>query len=109
MSQSCRRYSIGWTPADATAALRPDRSDSTCRCDSTVCGDLEVDGIDIDYEQFAFADAHQRSDAPNWLRSSQNCLRCCMRRPHTPVSIPAVYDESVTGDLGYWVYDHGDR
>ncbi len=23
------------------------------------------------------------------------------------VSIPAVYDESVTGDPGYWVYDHG--
>jgi spore germination protein YaaH len=72
--------------------------------------DLEVDGIDIDYEQFAFADSPSTWSAtrPNWVAFITELSEVLHDDGRTlSVSIPAVYDESVTGDPGYWVYDHG--
>ena len=72
--------------------------------------DLEVDGIDIDYEQFAFADSPSTwsTTRPNWVAFITELSEVLHDDGRTlSVSIPAVYDESVTGDPGYWVYDHG--
>jgi len=72
--------------------------------------DLEVDGIDIDYEQFAFADSPSTwsTTRPNWVAFITELSEVLHDGGRTlSVSIPAVYDESVTGDPGYWVYDHG--
>ena len=71
---------------------------------------LEVDGIDIDYEQFAFADSPSTWSVtrPNWVAFITELSEVLHNDGRTlSVSIPAVYDESVTGDPGYWVYDHG--
>ena len=69
-----------------------------------------ADGIDIDYEQFAFADEPTTwpSTSVAWvafITELGTALRADGRT--LSVSIPAVYDAAVTGDPGYWVYDHG--
>lgn len=71
---------------------------------------FDVDGIDIDYEQFAFADdpATWSTTRPNWVKFIRELSTVLHSDGRTlSVSIPAVYDERVTGDPGYWVYDHG--
>lgn len=71
---------------------------------------LDVDGIDIDYEQFAFADdpSTWTTTRPNWVAFISELSEALHDDGRTlAVSIPAVYDERVTGDPGYWVYDHG--
>lgn len=72
--------------------------------------DVDADGIDIDYEQFAFADgsATWETTRPAWvafIRELSEALRADDRT--LTVSIPGVYDVGTTGDRGYWVYDHG--
>jgi spore germination protein YaaH len=71
---------------------------------------LDADGIDIDYEQFAFADDPSTwiATRPNWIDFIAELSVGLHDDGRTlSVSIPAVYDERVTGDRGYWVYDHG--
>ncbi len=67
------------------------------------------DGIDIDYEQFAFADGRDTwaTTRPNWvafIEELSGALRADGRS--LTVSIPPVYDEGQTADSGYWVYDY---
>ncbi len=67
------------------------------------------DGIDIDYEQFAFADgkASWATTRPNWvafideLSTAMHFLGKVLT-----VSIPPIYDTGRNGDSGYWVYDY---
>lgn len=70
-----------------------------------------VDGIDIDYEQFAFADDRSTwpTTATNWVQFLTELDAALDADGRTvSVSIPAVYDPAVTGgDRGYWVYEHG--
>ena len=76
----------------------------------TFAEQLDVDGIDIDYEQFAFADDPSTWSVtrPNWVEFIKELSDALHSDGRTlAVSIPAVYDERVTGDPGYWVYDHG--
>jgi HAD superfamily hydrolase (TIGR01509 family) len=71
---------------------------------------LEADGIDIDYEQFAFSDGRDTWAAtrPNWVAFVAELAEELHDAGRTlTVSIPPVYDETTTGDRGYWVYDHG--
>ena len=71
---------------------------------------LDADGIDIDYEQFAFADGRNTWAAtrPNWVAFIAELAGALRNTGRTlTVSIPPVYDEATTGDPGYWVYDHG--
>ena len=71
---------------------------------------LDVHGIDIDYEQFAFADdpSTWSTTRPNWVAFITELSAALHSDGRTlSVSIPAVYNESITGDPGYWVYDHG--
>ena len=67
------------------------------------------DGIDIDYEQFAFADSKDtwETTRPNWVAFVQQLAQAL----HTTgklltVSIPPIYDTDRTADSGYWVYDY---
>ncbi len=73
----------------------------------------ESDGVDIDYEQFAFADAPSTWGAtrPHWVAFVQELGEALGERTLT-VSVPGVWDVVDNGDgtfasSGYWVYDHG--
>ena len=77
-------------------------------------GDLAAangyDGIDIDYEQFAFADnrATWSTTSPLWI----DFITELGARLHNDgrtlsVSVPYIKDDGQTDDSGYWVYDYG--
>jgi beta-phosphoglucomutase-like phosphatase (HAD superfamily)/spore germination protein YaaH len=72
---------------------------------------LGADGIDLDYEQFAFADgaATWATTRPNWVAFVAELATALHEQGRTlTVSVPPVYvDASGGGDRGYWVYDHG--
>ena len=70
----------------------------------------KYDGLDIDYEQFAFSD--DRSDwpdiQPNWVAFITDLgdrLHADGRK--LTVSIPPIYEDGSPNDPGYWVYDYG--
>ena len=67
------------------------------------------DGIDIDYEQFAFADSRSTwaTTRPNWV-SFINELAAALHADGKllAVSIPPIYDTERNGDSGFWVYDY---
>jgi hypothetical protein len=70
----------------------------------------DFDGIDIDYEQFAFADgrASWETTRPMWVLFITELgagLRADGRS--LSVSIPPIYDAGRTADSGFWVYDYG--
>jgi HAD superfamily hydrolase (TIGR01509 family) len=71
--------------------------------------DGDFHGIDIDYEQFAFADGRDTWPAtrPNWVAFVEELAE----RLHADgrvltVSIPPVYDAGQTEQSGFWVYDY---
>ena len=71
---------------------------------------LDADGIDLDYEQFAFADgaATWATTSPDWVTFVAELANRLHEQGRTlTVSIPPVYDVETTGDRGIWVYDHG--
>jgi spore germination protein YaaH len=66
------------------------------------------DGIDLDYERFAFADGRETWPAtrPNWVAFIEELSAVLHADGRTlTVSIPPVYDAEQSGD-GYWVYDY---
>jgi len=70
----------------------------------------DFDGIDIDYEQFAFADGRDSWAAtrPNWVAFVEELGE----RLHDDgrlltVSIPWISGDGSESDDGYWVYDYG--
>jgi spore germination protein YaaH len=72
--------------------------------------ELDADGIDIDYEQFAFADGPATWEAtrPNWVTFVDELAAALHDDDRTlTVSIPGVWDVTDEGSQGYWVYDHG--
>jgi spore germination protein YaaH len=77
-------------------------------------GDLAAangyDGIDIDYEQFAFADNRNTwsTTSPVWIDFiSELGDRLHADGRTLSVSAPYVNDGGQTDDSGYWVYDYG--
>lgn len=67
------------------------------------------DGIDIDYEQFAFADDRSTwaTTRPNWVAFIEELAT----ELHADgllltVSIPPIYDGDRNSESGYWVYDY---
>jgi len=67
------------------------------------------DGIDIDYEKFAFADGRGTWEAtrPNWVAFIDELATALHFSGRLlTVSIPPIYDTGRTGDSGYWVYDY---
>ncbi|HSM67929.1 MAG TPA: glycosyl hydrolase family 18 protein [Ilumatobacteraceae bacterium] len=72
--------------------------------------DGDYDGIDIDYEQFAFADGRDTWAAtrPHWVAFIEELGAALRADGRTlTVSIPPVYDDGQTADSGFWVYDYG--
>ena len=99
-------------PAGAMAAIIADPETRTRHIDAILelADSLDADGIDIDYEQFAFADGASTwaTTRPNWVAFVEELAGALDASGRTlTVSIPPVYDEETTGDRGYWVYDHG--
>src|SRR5262249_52473674 len=74
--------------------------------------EIHADGIDIDYEQFAYGDgpATWATTSPNWVTFVRELGEALHADGRTlTVSIPPVYDPAVTGgDSGYWVYAPGE-
>lgn len=69
----------------------------------------KFDGVDIDYEQFAFADGKGTWDTtrPSWVAFIDELSGELHGNDKTlTVSIPPVYDDGQTDDSGYWVYDY---
>ena len=66
------------------------------------------DGIDLDYEGFAFADeyASWETTRPNWVSFVQElAAELHAQGKLLTVTIPPVYDSERTRDSGKWVYD----
>jgi GH18 family chitinase len=75
----------------------------------SVVVDGDFDGVDLDYEKFAYSDDRSTwaTTRPNWiafLTELSTALRPLGKQ--LIVSVPPVYDDGQTGDSGYWVYDH---
>ncbi len=66
------------------------------------------DGIDLDYENFAFNDGKDTwaTTRPNWVAFVTELAAALHGQGKTvSVSIPPIYDSGQNGDSGYWVYD----
>ena len=71
--------------------------------------DGDFDGLDIDYEQFAFADGRDTwaTTRPNWVAFIEQLADRLHADGRTlTVSIPPVFDGGQSDDSGYWVYDY---
>ena len=69
-----------------------------------------VQGIDINYENFAFEDGKDTwaTTRPNWVAFIEELgARLHADGRILTVSVPPVYDDGQTDDSGYWVYDYG--
>ena len=99
-------------PAGEMAAILADPETRRIHVETLVAfaADGDYDGIDLDYEQFAFADGRDTwaTTRPNWvlfITELSERLRADGRT--LTVSIPPVFDAERTADSGFWVYDHG--
>ena len=71
--------------------------------------DGDFAGLDIDYEQFAFADGKDTwaTTRPNWVAFVGELADELHADGRTlTISIPPVYDAGRSDDSGYWVYDY---
>ncbi len=67
------------------------------------------DGVDLDYETFAFSDGRDTwaSTRPNWIAFlTELAARLDPLDKQLIVSVPPVYDGGQTDASGYWVYDY---
>ena len=99
-------------PAGGMAAILADPETRRLHVEAIVefAQDGNYDGIDLDYEQFAFADGRDTWEAtrPNWVSFVAELAEELHGDERTlTVSIPVVYDAGRTADSGYWVYDYG--
>ena len=97
-------------PAGGMAAILADPTTRTQHVEAIIefADGLDADGIDLDYEQFAFADggASWPETSPNWVAFVAELADALHDDGRTlTVSIPPIYDVETTGDRGYWVYD----
>lgn len=99
-------------PAGEMAAILADPITRTQHVETirAFAADGDYDGIDIDYEQFAFADGRDTWAAtrPNWVAFIVELGAALRADGRTlAVSIPPVYDAGQTSESGFWVYDYG--
>ncbi|MEQ1872666.1 MAG: HAD-IA family hydrolase [Ilumatobacteraceae bacterium] len=69
------------------------------------------DGIDLDYEGFAFVDdyASWETTRPNWVAFVTELAAALHSRGKLlVVSVPAIYDTKRTPESGRWVYDYAE-
>ncbi len=94
------------------AAILADPGSRTDHVDAIVdfAADGDFAGIDLDYEQFAFADGRESwaTTRPNWVAFVAELAERLHADGRTlTVSVPPVYDARRTRQSGYWVYDYG--
>lgn len=68
------------------------------------------DGLDLDYEQFAFADDRSTwtTTRPAWIAFVEELADALHADGRSlTVSVPPVYDDGQSSESGYWVYDYG--
>jgi spore germination protein len=99
------------TEPDVMAGILADADQRSRHVDALAAFAAEGDfaGLDIDYEQFAFADGRDTWAAtrPNWVAFVGELADRLHDDDRTlTVSIPPVYDAGQTNDSGYWVYDY---
>jgi spore germination protein YaaH len=99
-------------PAGEMAAILADPLTRTRHVEALIRFTTEggFDGLDIDYEQFAFADGRATWEAtrPVWVEFITELATGLHERDLVlTVSVPPVYDAERTAASGYWVYDHG--
>lgn len=99
-------------PAGGMAAILADPETRTRHVEAirAFAAEGAVAGIDIDYEQFAFADGRDTwaTTRPNWVAFVSELGAALRADGRTlAVSIPPVYDAGRTPDSGFWVYDYG--
>jgi spore germination protein YaaH len=99
------------TDAGVLAAVLADPVSRAAHVEAVIAfaRDGKFDGIDLDYEQFAFADdrATWATTRPNWIAFVTELAERLHADGRTlSVSIPPVYDDGQTPDSGYWVYDY---
>jgi spore germination protein YaaH len=71
--------------------------------------DNGFDGVDLDYEKFAYNDDHSTwaTTRPNWIAFlTELSAALHPMGKQLVVSVPPIYDSGQTDDSGYWVYDH---
>ena len=109
--RSCRRSSTPCPPARwRRSSLIPPRAPVTWTPSFDFAAEGDYAGVDIDYEQFAFADGRDTWAAtrPNWVAFIEELSAKLHGDDRTlTVSIPPVYDADRTDDSGFWVYDYG--
>lgn len=67
------------------------------------------DGVDLDYEQFAFADSRDTwaDTSPAWIAFVTELAEALAAEGRTlTVTVPPVYGPGRSDAAGYWVYDH---
>ncbi len=99
-------------PAGGMAGVLADPTSRAEHIDALVTFAEQGDyaGLDLDYEQFAFADDRSTWSItrPNWVTFITDLAERLHADGRTlTVSIPPVYDDGQTEDSGYWVYDYG--
>ena len=99
------------TDAGVLAGVLANPASRTAHVDVIVkfVDDGKYAGIDLDYEQFAFADDRSTWAAtrPNWAAFVVELAGRLHADGRTlTVSVPPVYDDGQTPDSGYWVYDY---
>ncbi|MDJ0771142.1 MAG: HAD-IA family hydrolase [Ilumatobacter sp.] len=99
-------------PAGGMAAILADPATRSQHVDAIMAfaDDVDADGIDLDYEQFAFADGRASWPAtrPNWVTFvAELAARLHDDGRTLTVSIPGVWNVDADSSDGYWVYDHG--
>ena len=98
-------------PAGGMAAVLADPTTRSQHV-ATILGIAEAggfDGVDLDYEQFAFADARSTWAAtqPNWVAFLTELAAGLHRDGRLlVVSVPPIYDDGSPTDTGAWVYDY---
>ncbi len=76
---------------------------------ASFAADGGFDGLDIDYEQFAFSDGRETwaTTRPNWVAFiDQLATRLHTDGRTLTVSVPPVFDGGQSDDSGFWVYDY---
>lgn len=98
-------------PAGGMAGVLRDLSSRTEHVDTIVqlAREGRWDGVDLDYEQFAFADdrATWATTSPAWIAFVAELAEALRADGRTlTVTVPPVYAPGRSDEAGYWVYDH---
>ena len=98
-------------PAGGMAAIIADPATRTQHVETILdfADEHDAVGIDIDYEQFAFADGAStwETTRPDWVAFVEELADALHDTDRTlTVSIPGIWGRTETSVEGYWVYDH---